>query len=71
MIMDDFQFLKQDDINELTNVRQIFVLYWWAATDIYMVCDKNNGCELPEYLAHKICGIYLNTKGVACVGNKE
>ena len=71
MMIYNCQFLKQNNIDESTNVGKIFILYCWDATNIYLIRDKNNDCKLPECLVHKMCGIYPNPKGDAYIGNEK
>ena len=47
-----------------------FLLYWWFSTNVYLICGRNNRCELPKCLIEKIQDTYPNQPGVPYGGHK-
>jgi hypothetical protein len=47
------------------------MLYWWYATNIFLICDKGCCGPLPECLVYAICLEYPNPKGIKYIGFLE
>ena len=70
-IMFECHFVEGKYSETMTNKEKRFLLYWWFATNIYLVCGRHNRCELPDCLIEKIRKVYPNPQGEQYVGHKK
>jgi hypothetical protein len=64
-------FAPDIDVGTMENGKKRFLLYWWYATNLYMICGKKHREELPPCLVYAIRCLYPNPKGELYVGFKE
>jgi hypothetical protein len=55
----------------MTNREKRFLIYWWYATNVYMVTGKHNRVELPRCLVNEIRRLYPNPLDEPYVGYKN
>jgi hypothetical protein len=61
-------FATGDSANSLSPNQKRNIMYWWYATNIFLIYGKGNCGPLPEYLVYAIWCQYPNPKGVEYVG---
>ena len=70
-IMHECRFVEGKYLDTMTNKEKIFILYWWFATNIYLVYGRHNRCELPDCLIEQIRKVYPNPHGEQYIGHKK
>jgi hypothetical protein len=58
-------------IAEMPNNFKRNMIYWWYATNIYLVCGKHNRVALPDCLVWEVRRCYPNPTGVPYKGHEE
>ena len=53
-IMSQCHYMDGKEHTNLTNKERRFVLYWWFATNVYLICGSRNRCKLPICLINGI-----------------
>ena len=69
-ISSECYFINDSGKIENNNKLSRFLLYWWFATNVYLISGKANRIELPNCLITKIRAIYPEENN-AYVGYKK
>jgi len=64
-------FATGGSVDELTANQKRNMLYWWYATNHFLICGKGIRGPLPDCLVYAIRCLYPNRKGVLYVGFLE
>ena len=56
---------------QMTNKEKRNLLYWWYATNVYLILGKATRAELPPCLEHAVRVCYPNDKGDPYKGFKR
>jgi hypothetical protein len=70
-IMGSCPFVTHDSVDDLANNEKSNILYWWYATNVFLICGKKQRGLLPDCLVYAIRRRYPNQKGIKYVGFRE